>query len=257
MKWLWLLPILSLGAYACTSDDDGSTESGDGSSPCRDCLFNQCCQDGECVEGSSSQSCGAHGNACRQCASGSCINGSCAGESCNSLSCPNGCCSAGGCQTPSSEQACGVNGQPCDVCGSDELCQNGVCTQAVARSYRVVLVGASLPPEADCGWLDDCDLYAIVTFSRGGSEIRTAPVEDTSSPTWNKELIAGTPGELTTGAIKVEILDEDSVVDSSLGFCEYLPSREELIAGFATKSCSSGEITFQLSFRFTGDGGAM
>lgn len=252
MKWIVLALALVGLAFACTSDDDTDPYGhSDGSTPCGQCLFNQCCLDGICVDGNSPQSCGTHGADCRTCSTGPCINGACVVETCNSLTCRDGCCSAGGCQVPPSNLACGINGSPCDSCGVDQMCENGRCINALARSYRVILVGANLPAGIDCGWLDECDPFAVVTFAaRADEQITTGPVEDNLSPTWNKELISATPGELTSGAIKIELLDDDALVDQSLGTCQPLVTREELIAGSATRACNSSGISFHVSLSF-------
>jgi hypothetical protein len=131
------------------------------------------------------------------------------------------------------------------------MCDNGTCVRALARSYRVILVGANLPPESQCGWLDSCDPFAVVTFATRGSErIVTPTANNTLSPTWNKELISASPSELTTSAIKVEIIDDDLAFDKRLGTCQVVATREEVIAGSTSRQCRAEGFSFHLNFSY-------
>ncbi len=143
LRTLAVIPVLAVLASCIGESSGGNT--------CDNCLG--CCQQGQCLPGTSPQACGAGGQACSLCGPGvACTNGKCsaAGPPC---ACPGGCCDvANTCQSGLADTACGVGGQPCrdclvqgqrcnlstrscevgsvascSACGPTSCCNSGVC----------------------------------------------------------------------------------------------------------------------------------
>ena len=121
------------GGGICGVGDAGQTS--EGGSPCGPSNCAGCCAGNFCVPGTTSGSCGSHGQACALCSASNeaCVStnggGLCVGRgsSCNVTNC-SGCCDANGvCQDPTAIDACGIGGVACQFCLPGQACNSGQC----------------------------------------------------------------------------------------------------------------------------------
>lgn len=213
-----------------------------------------CCQNGSCQAGTSATACGFGGLACQSCQSNEkCLSGTCVQDtssSCNSSNCKTGCCDSNGkCQETTSDSACGTAGNSCKACSTGESCVAGVCTKSSSAKYDVTLVSAKVK-NGDCkdAWLipDSCDTFVEVQL---GSYKAKSPVKkDTETPKWDYKLFTVSAKDLTDNSLKLKVIDDDTIIDDTLGTCSLSVTSSDISSGSLVKDCQKAK---SVTFKFT------
>ncbi len=218
--------------------------------PCAGCQG--CCQNTQCLPGTSISACGYGGLTCRTCnATDQCLNGTCVSQqpSCSASTCRTGCCnSQGTCVTAVDETNCGTAGSSCIQCTSGEVCTaTGTCETAAPKSYSVTINSCEITKKCDNIWTQ-CEAYAEVALG-GGAVVKTPIVKDTLAPVWDFKLFDATDKELTSNKLMVTIYDKDFDWDDKMGVCEISVTAAALTAHTLTTAC--GPDVKNLRFSFT------
>jgi hypothetical protein len=258
-----LLPVVLLG---CGDDQPGSK---DGSSVQRDLFPSRpdqppvtgcspstcsgCCQNQSCVSGVAASACGFAGNLCQACQSKEqCQSGVCVGPKCDPQSCASGCCDAtGACKNGTTDEACGTGGGSCAACPTDQACKAGKCSPKGTGSYKVTVVSATITDSwTVCGWSGlypeaNCDPYVVLTV--GQTKGQSSTKIDNHKPAWNEQLLSAPEADLLA-SFHVEVMDEDTGPDETIGDCYLKVTTADLTAGKLVQNC--GKNVFDLSFEF-------
>ena len=218
-------PYLDTGGTACNATSCGSG----------------CCQGNQCMSGASNSACGYGGLPCKLCLAGeSCKAGACSTTNCDSSSCSSGCCDQGKCVSGTSDTACGSGGKQCSQCKSTEQCNSGTCKSKGPISYKVTLVSAKV---TGCGMGDTCD--AFVQLKVGSASAKSSTKANTESPIWNEYMLTATETDLKK-SFAVEVFDEDTIWDDSIGKCTPTITASILTAGKLVTTCGTVKsLTFE------------
>jgi hypothetical protein len=113
-----------------------------------------CCQNGQCLPGTTHDACGQLGASCQNCTAQATI---CTSEricGCDPAPC-DGCCLGGVCRSGDQNDGCGSGGALCHACPDGYVCRHGVCCGEEGAATDIA--PEMLPYVAACceGWLHD------------------------------------------------------------------------------------------------------
>lgn len=249
--------LLVLILAACGSDDpnpgprmDLSTYYDTFSNTCA--LCDGCCQNGQCMPGTTTTACGIGGLSCRECFTGqSCVNGTCINQGNTCSTTCNGCCTGSGqCIDPATDANCGLSGLPCQACTSEQKCEGGACKSTAPSIITVAVVSAEVT-NSDCSWasiFDACDPFIILKLGSGDPHT-SSWIEDSETPTWTDAKIDVDRARLLSETLHVEVWDDDDLSGhDELGRCDFSVKEADLTTGTLTAACGDKVQNLKITF---------